>query len=1061
MSERELMELDEEENDFVGKVPEFGAIFMSNTATKRECFRRKIFGLPSSQACFVKQVKAGMVLFLFEFEKRQLYGVFQACSDGAINIVPHAYRSSGKQFPAQVQFSTIWYCNPLPENEFRAVIEDNYYASNKFNFGLSKYQVHKLLSLFRSRKLEDERPQIQLTRNSVTKSVGNSLDKGRRRDDDSMLLMSNTVKNEHNLNIEPGTVISGGKSGNSWRKIRSIADYGRFSERDRVKNEHNVDYDHGFAIPIYPGNSLDDVRRAANDGEFATSERVGNQSYPDSNCQVISTECCGNFWGDLRRATDDGRLSTSDEVGSGHNRYSDCVRGTQIQYCLDRGIRVADVGRLAIRNGVGNIQNVDNDLGPIPSTEYLRDSIVKEKRVVGGYGSFVTKESAMKEHNLHGDLESVVLTEDLEDFGVETRMMSDDDSRFVTSNSIRTNADNDCRPVSSTECSGSYHQNINPLGCYGKPIQDMDNISVLDKLRPSSALHSSTKPQIPSLSYFTYHKDAVIKRTDHYDPEASSHNFRCSPPFGDNHGYNLAHQCVPYNGKSADNSFPQSKFHHDVALECATHYSYAGNPLPPFENQLFPSHLEPNAISKCLDVPSDPWNYASLPAPSHQKHSYPKGAIPSSSPGSCKNREVETFDIGGYKDVSFSESSCPVTILDNQNYSRKAMSCSLGLSKKSSFMVDHGYPSASEAKFEHKRQFSETFRVESKCDLQGCACSLQSRSLYCNEHKSPGHDVESMHSNHLKSRTSVFSRLTSAPKLNIQENDSHIGDGDGEYDMDVEDIMKMLDRNHLCWTKARNYKHLIQKHNNVENWRIKKQTFHSHKERDCSEMLVIKQNADVTEEVYGNHMAEGTPLLDFKRRSELLKNMDKNKTKGCCETADSENKMLGHHKRRRLVRPNFSSNESGFSIYESFQDKGIVGDLALNLHQSSNDSCFSKENTESHKAVARSHGNEDNSSQNVALHSVMGSSDYQGSPTDKGRGTKHTEKNGESGEVSLRSECEDGTKLSEDIGAKNASLFILHKDKGCNSQEGSTVEDLNVDELCQNRSGIIAAVSNV
>jgi hypothetical protein len=78
------------------------AIFMSNRATRKECFRRKLLGLPSGQADFVKQVKAGMVLFLFEFERRELHGVFQACSDGAMNIVPHAYSSSGKQFPAQV-----------------------------------------------------------------------------------------------------------------------------------------------------------------------------------------------------------------------------------------------------------------------------------------------------------------------------------------------------------------------------------------------------------------------------------------------------------------------------------------------------------------------------------------------------------------------------------------------------------------------------------------------------------------------------------------------------------------------------------------------------------------------------------------------------------------------------------------------------------------------------------------------------------------------------------------------------------------------------------------------
>lgn len=96
------MVFEDKHNGVPGCVPEFGAIFMSNRATKRECLRRQLLGLPSSQVDFVRQVKAGMLLFLFEFERRELHGVFQASSNGAMNIVPNAYCSSGKQFPAQV-----------------------------------------------------------------------------------------------------------------------------------------------------------------------------------------------------------------------------------------------------------------------------------------------------------------------------------------------------------------------------------------------------------------------------------------------------------------------------------------------------------------------------------------------------------------------------------------------------------------------------------------------------------------------------------------------------------------------------------------------------------------------------------------------------------------------------------------------------------------------------------------------------------------------------------------------------------------------------------------------
>ncbi|KAK8504603.1 hypothetical protein V6N13_063980 [Hibiscus sabdariffa] len=136
-----------------GKLPDFGAIFISSASTKEECFSRMLLGLPYSYANFVKRVKIGMILFLFEHEKRELHGVFKATSDGELNIIPYAYSSSGRNFPAQVRFTVLWHCHPLREHEFQAVIRDNYFATNKFNFGLSKDQVQRLLWLFDSRKI--------------------------------------------------------------------------------------------------------------------------------------------------------------------------------------------------------------------------------------------------------------------------------------------------------------------------------------------------------------------------------------------------------------------------------------------------------------------------------------------------------------------------------------------------------------------------------------------------------------------------------------------------------------------------------------------------------------------------------------------------------------------------------------------------------------------------------------------------------------------------------------------------------------------------------------------
>ncbi|RYR14137.1 hypothetical protein Ahy_B04g070763 isoform C [Arachis hypogaea] len=128
-------------NNAAGKLPDYGAIFLSNSATKRECFKKGLFGLPSSAIHFVEQIKAGMILFLFEYEKKQLHGVFKAASDGGMNIVPNAFSSLRTQFSAQVKFIPIWHCKPLSQSVFKYAIIENYFSANKFNFGLSEKQV--------------------------------------------------------------------------------------------------------------------------------------------------------------------------------------------------------------------------------------------------------------------------------------------------------------------------------------------------------------------------------------------------------------------------------------------------------------------------------------------------------------------------------------------------------------------------------------------------------------------------------------------------------------------------------------------------------------------------------------------------------------------------------------------------------------------------------------------------------------------------------------------------------------------------------------------------------
>ncbi|KAK1557009.1 hypothetical protein Q3G72_016121 [Acer saccharum] len=281
------MGFEEQQKSVPGCVPEFGAIFMSNSATKKECFKRRLLGLPFGLASFVKQVKAGMILFLFEFEKRELHGVFQASLDGAINIVPQAFISSGKKFPAQVKFTPLWCCNPLCEDEFYDAIKENYFSKNKFNFGLSEDQVYKLLSLFSLRKLKVQPRQKQFT-----------ISKLRRASDDGRSIMNNQLKDSGGRTVSSA---GGGKEyqvdnrfEESLHQVGRVTDDGRFATTDCIGNKRNMDTDLRPVISAkYPEYSFDnEVReRVLKDVMFAKIENNGDKVYG----AAVSTVYPGSF----------------------------------------------------------------------------------------------------------------------------------------------------------------------------------------------------------------------------------------------------------------------------------------------------------------------------------------------------------------------------------------------------------------------------------------------------------------------------------------------------------------------------------------------------------------------------------------------------------------------------------------------------------------------------------------------------------------------------------------------------------------------------------------------
>ncbi|KAM1131843.1 hypothetical protein FF1_046313 [Malus domestica] len=197
-----------------------------------ECFERRLFGLPSSQDQFVKQIKTGMILFLFEFERRELHGVFQACSDGEMNISPSAYKFIRKAVSCS-------------EPEFSGAIKDNYFSNWKFRFGLSKAQVRRLLLLFSSRKLKYQRRQRQLASRREPISVDTAgrvkeVDDGKNiGKEDGGMLASDEVGNLHEVDKKVGKIMQRVYLGPVPGEVGKLD--AAFAMSEKAGNEFNVD----------------------------------------------------------------------------------------------------------------------------------------------------------------------------------------------------------------------------------------------------------------------------------------------------------------------------------------------------------------------------------------------------------------------------------------------------------------------------------------------------------------------------------------------------------------------------------------------------------------------------------------------------------------------------------------------------------------------------------------------------------------------------------------------------------------------------------------------------
>ncbi|KAG2544109.1 kelch-like protein 3 [Panicum virgatum] len=135
-------------------------IFGCTNDTIAECHSRQLFGLPRAHISYVQNIKEGLPLFLFNYDDRRLYGIYEAAGNGKFCPESKAWSHDGKgktNYPAQVAVRVRVWCFPLAENQFKNAILANYYQKmpgvpgqklHFFHFELDHAQTHVLMEMF-------------------------------------------------------------------------------------------------------------------------------------------------------------------------------------------------------------------------------------------------------------------------------------------------------------------------------------------------------------------------------------------------------------------------------------------------------------------------------------------------------------------------------------------------------------------------------------------------------------------------------------------------------------------------------------------------------------------------------------------------------------------------------------------------------------------------------------------------------------------------------------------------------------------------------------------------
>ncbi len=86
-------------------------ILLCTNDTEKECLERNLFGDVEWRIQYLTEIRAGEIGFMINLSKDELIGIFEARSEGQLNIEPDAW---GGRFPAQVRVQPMSKIQRIP-----------------------------------------------------------------------------------------------------------------------------------------------------------------------------------------------------------------------------------------------------------------------------------------------------------------------------------------------------------------------------------------------------------------------------------------------------------------------------------------------------------------------------------------------------------------------------------------------------------------------------------------------------------------------------------------------------------------------------------------------------------------------------------------------------------------------------------------------------------------------------------------------------------------------------------------------------------------------------------